>query len=276
MKKSDITDSSILVVAHPDDEILWFSSIVEQVQETIICFLEVDSRPEWSEGRRASLAAFPLSNVNSLGLKESEAFNGANWLSPECTDYGLKVTKNDHTMPGFSEVRYLANYESMLEQLSTKLKNCRNVFTHNPWGEYGHEEHVQVYRVVRQLQRKYGFRLWISNYCSNKSHNLMLRYLSGFRSDYVTLETRLELAHKVEALYRSNNCWTWPFDDYRWFTHECFIEDKEMTETRTTSGHLFPLNYLKIETTWDQEQKNTGWRKRAVKIARKLLVPSNN
>jgi len=42
MKRSDITDSSILVVAHPDDEVLWFSSVLERVQETIICFLEVD------------------------------------------------------------------------------------------------------------------------------------------------------------------------------------------------------------------------------------------
>jgi GlcNAc-PI de-N-acetylase len=274
MKNSEFTDSSILVVAHPDDEVLWFSSILEHVQETIICFLDVDSRPDWSEGRRASLASFPLANVISLGLKESEAFNGANWLSPVCTDYGLKVTKNDHTMPGFSETRYLANYESLRQTLSARLKNCRNVFTHNPWGEYGHEEHVQVYRVVSELQREYGFRLWFSNYCSNKSHNLMLRSLSGFRSDYVTLETKPELARKVEELYRRNNCWTWPFDDYRWFTHDCFIEDKGLPGMESKSGHLFPLNYLKIETVWDQEKKETGWRRRVVKFVRRLLAAS--
>jgi hypothetical protein len=270
MKISEITDGSILVVAHPDDEVLWFSSILEHVQETIICFLEVDSRPDWSEGRRKSLASYPLPNVVSLGLRESEPFNGANWLSPVCTDYGLEITKNAHTFPGFSEAKYRTNYESLRQRLSPRLKNSRNVFTHNPWGEYGHEEHVQVYRVVCELQREYGFGLWISNYCSNKSHNLMLRHLSGFRSDYVTLETKPELARQVEEVYRSNNCWTWPFDDYRWFTHECFIEDRGLPLTETKSGHLFPLNYIRVETLWDREREETGWRKRAAKVARKL------
>jgi len=270
MKKTEITDSSILVVAHPDDEVLWFSSIMEQVQETIICFLEVDSRPEWSEGRRKSLASYPLPNVVSLGLKESEAFNGANWLLPVYSDYGLEVTRTEHTFPGFSELRYRKNYEALVEMLSPRLKNCLNVFTHNPWGEYGHEEHVQIYRAVCQLQREHGFRLWFSNYCSNKSHNLMLRHLSGFRSDYVTLETKPDLARQVEKLYRDNNCWTWPFDDYRWFTHECIIEDRGWPMTEAKSGHLFPLNYIKVETVWDRKQEEVGWRRRAAKIARRM------
>lgn len=271
MKASEMTNDSALIVAHPDDEVLWFSSILKQVGQTIICFLEVESRPDWSEGRRKSLAAFPIQNVVSLGLRESEAFNGANWHSPVCTDYGLDVRKSNHTLPGFSEKRYRENYETLLSRLSSNLKGCKNVFTHNPWGEYGHEEHVQVHQAVRQLQKEHGFRLWYSNYCSNKSHNLMLRHLSVFRSDYVTLETDPDLAQAIEKIYRENDCWTWPFEDYRWFTHECIIEDKGQPVTGSGNGHLFPLNYIRIDNPWEESHKTKRLRDRVRNIARRYF-----
>jgi LmbE family N-acetylglucosaminyl deacetylase len=273
MDKTGIFEKSILVVAHPDDEVLWFSSLLEHMNETVICFSEVASRPDWSEGRRNSLTSYPLPNVTTLGLKESETFDGADWSSPVYTDYGLEVAKAEHTSPGFSQSAYKNNYQLLKEALSPKLKKYNNVITHNPWGEYGHEEHVQVYRVVHELQGEHGFKLWFSNYCSNKSHNLMLRYLSGFRSDYITLDTRRDLAELIERHYRKNNCWTWPFDDYSWFTHDCFIEDKKFPQHESKPGHIFPLNYIKIDHLHANanEPKVMSLNEKIKKIARKLV-----
>lgn len=275
MKTTGITENSILVVAHPDDEVLWFSSLLEQMNETIICFLEVASRPDWSEGRRNSLRSYPLPNVSSLGLKESETFDGANWKSPAYTDYGLEVMKTQYTSPGFSQSTYKKNYQLLKEALSPILKKYGNVITHNPWGEYGHEEHVQVHLVVRELQEEYGFKLWFSNYCSNKSHNLMLRCLSGFRSDYITLNTRRALAETIERHYRNNNCWTWPFDDYSWFTHDCFIEYKKTANHDSRPGHLFPLNYIKIGDLHNISAKVSSLRKIIKMFSRKSGYSSN-
>jgi len=37
------------------------------------------------------------------------------------------------------------------------------IYTHNPWGEYGHEHHRMVSNVVRQLATRYGKDVWIPN-----------------------------------------------------------------------------------------------------------------
>ena len=50
--------------------------------------------------------------------------------------------------------------------LRARLGDCRNVITHNPWGEYGHEDHVQVFRAVTALQAELGFAVWVSGYCA--------------------------------------------------------------------------------------------------------------
>ena len=37
---TEILEQSILVVAHPDDEILWFSSIADKIHAIVICFMD--------------------------------------------------------------------------------------------------------------------------------------------------------------------------------------------------------------------------------------------
>jgi len=269
MNIPDITENSALVVAHPDDEALWFSSVLERVGRTVICFLDVTSRPDWSEGRRRAIAELPISGVHSLELIESETFNGADWRNPIFTDYGLDVAQQPQVLPGKSAERYRANFSVLVERLEEELRGYQNVFTHNPWGEYGHEEHVQVYRAVSHVQRALGFRTWFSNYCSNKSHYLMLRYLSGFGSDYVTMNANVELARRLERIYRNNNCWTWPFDDYDWFQQECFASNEGVVRDETPVGHLFPLNYIRIEAPWDRKQRG-GWSQTLRRMVRKV------
>ena len=56
-------DKSIIVSAHPDDEILWFSSIAEKVDKIVFCFSDCDSHPDWSTGREKSLSEYPIKNI---------------------------------------------------------------------------------------------------------------------------------------------------------------------------------------------------------------------
>ncbi|OGI61651.1 MAG: hypothetical protein A2W18_15180 [Candidatus Muproteobacteria bacterium RBG_16_60_9] len=266
---SEITERSALVVAHPDDEALWFSSILERVERVVICFSDVMSRPDWSEGRRRAIAQLPISGVISLGLTESEAFNGADWRNPAPNEHGLEVSRRPEALPGISIDRYHANFSALVAHLTETLRHCQNVITHNPWGEYGHEEHVQVYRAVCHVQRALGYRIWFSNYCSNKSHNLMVRYLSGFDSSYLTMNTNIDLARRVESVYRANNCWTWPFSGYQWFRQECFVSNDSVAPSGMSVGRLFPLNYIRIEAPWEQQQAS-GLRQRIARVVRKM------
>ena len=239
-----IARPAALVAAHPDDEVLWFSSILAEVDRVILCFEDVPSRPDWSAGRRRALAAYPLSGVESLRLVESEAFDAADWLQPVPTDYGLAIARRPQALPAMDARRYLDNYHTLRRELRNRLRDCARVYTHNPWGEYGHEEHVQVYRAVKSLQAELGYEIWFGNYASNKSSRLLLQYIGGFNAEYETRRTDPALGEQLASIYKECGCWTW-FDDYRWFTHECFMADHVLPGAAEV-GHLFPVNFLKV------------------------------
>jgi LmbE family N-acetylglucosaminyl deacetylase len=235
-------------MAHPDDEALWASSVLYEVRGVVLCFEVVASQPSWSEGRRRSLAQYPLSQVTQLGLQESEVFNCAGWPEPEETAYGFKVSRRSGAMPGFSEKRYRQNQRSLVEKLRPLLAGCGAVITHSPWGEYGHEEHVQVFRAVADLQGEMGFDLWVPGYVSNKSYPLMLRHVSRLDGDVYCRPTDPDLGARLKALYTQNDCWTW-FDDYVWPAEECFYRWIGAGEQPTSprSGSFLTFNTLWIK-----------------------------
>jgi len=238
MNISTMLEKSILLVAHLDDEILWFSSILDKVNEIVFCYLENTSNPQWTKGRKKSLPDHPLKNTSCLNIDELMSCDSANWQKPVITEYGIKISKK--SISG----KYKENYFKLEEKLKDKLIHCNNVFTHNPWGEYGNEDHVQIYRIVKKYQNKMKFNLWFSNYCSNKSYPLMLKYISGFSSEYVTLKTNIALSRQIENLYKKNGCWTW-FEDWVWFNEESFMKDEDLRVKNKEYGHIFPLNMIK-------------------------------
>jgi len=271
-----LTDSlahATLVVAHPDDEILWFSSIFDRVGAIIVCYLDVPGREDWTRGRRAVVPEYPRPNVEFLGLVESVAFRGADWADPrECTE-GLALARNPGTLPGFDPGRYHDNYARLVEALGDRLSGVRHVVTHNPWGEYGNEEHVQVHNAVRSLAPEIGFDLWYSNYCSDRSFNLMRRHAGGWRSQGEALPTQPELVAPIEALYRRHDCWTWPFDDYAYFPTECFLRAGDADAD--PRGSTLPLNYIHIIDRVPRvhhDQRRAGIRK----VARSALRSARN
>ncbi len=231
-----------LVVAHPDDEVLWFSSILEHASRAILCFQQVPSRPDWSNGRERIIAEFPRS-IESLRLTEAEVFATADWPNPTTSDYGLEVRQRRNAMPGFSKTRYQENFHAALAQLRVALTGSSVVFSHSPWGEYGHEEHVQIFRVVDALRLELGFRLFVPLYVSNKSYGLFLRYLPHIMGARIDLLTNRDLATMLRDLYSKHGCWTW-FKDYEWPEREHFVEWTGMSERLLRSGALVQMNML--------------------------------
>lgn len=262
----DMLDKSIIVAAHPDDENLWFSSILSRVDQIVLCFLPVPSEPNWTRGRRMSLSSYPLKNMSCLELTESGVFWGADWSRPVPTEYGLQITEQ-----GLSDRVYVENYAILKSRLRERLRGCRNVFTHNPWGEYGHVEHVQVYCAVKALQQEMDFNLWFPNYVSNKSANLMLRTLPFLDPEVVTVRTDRVLAARIADLYKANGCWTW-YDDYQWGEEEAFLKDVASSERRIF-GSLLPLNFIRIEEPQIQLSQLERLRRKCVKGFKRLLFP---
>ncbi len=270
MNTAEMLEKSIIVAAHPDDEVLWFSSILDKVDEIIFCYSDVKSKPQWTVGRKQSLAEYPLKNITCLGMNESEVFNDANFYSPVITKYGIAISQK-----GISDKKYIENYYKLKEDLGKKLIGCQNVFTHNPWGEYGNEEHIQIYRVVKELQEEMKFNLWFSNYCSNKSFNLMTKYISVFDSEYVTLKTNKILSGNIKKLYEKNECWTW-YDDWEWLNEETFIKDTIFHEAIKKYGHMLPINLINVKLPTESRKEHKIFSFLISKISRnlnKMILP---
>jgi LmbE family N-acetylglucosaminyl deacetylase len=199
-----------VVVAHPDDEALWLSSIVASADRVVFCFGALFDRPRDSEARRQALAALPLTSIVDLAVPESGAGLCTDWTDPRPTPTGIQISE------AAARARYEANYTTIVEGLRRSLGSgfC-DVFTHNPWGEYGHTEHIQVYRAVATLQAELGFTLWFSNYVGFRSWPLARRLGSELR--WVrrrVLKPDRVTARKLRRVYRTHGAWTWTRTHY--------------------------------------------------------------
>ncbi|MBA3446969.1 MAG: hypothetical protein H0T56_05080 [Pseudaminobacter sp.] len=259
-------ENSMIVGAHPDDELLWFSSIVGKVGRVVIVFRDYWADPALGQARAAAISQLPLGNVQCLDIAEAGSYGCANWAIPVLTDYGIQLgleeTKREVkrltrmsvgkvlsvgalNAPERVAAHYRRNFQCILDRLEPMLSPGMNVFTHNPWGEYGHEDHIQLFRVLDRLRSKIGFRLWMSNYCTDRSLPLAMRYFSKAPGGYIRLPTDKALAEKIASVYRRHGCWTWA-DDWAWCDEECFMEAPS-EESGGMQHHLFPLNLFTID-----------------------------
>jgi LmbE family N-acetylglucosaminyl deacetylase len=193
-----------VVVAHPDDEALWLSSVIGSVERVAFCFGALFDRPRLSAARRRAVAALPLTGVVDLAVPESGAGHSIDSARSEPTATGIEIAD------AAARRRYEANYARLVDTLRTALTGFGDVYTHNPWGEYGHPEHIQVHRAVVALQSELGFTIWFSNYVGSASWPLALRL--GGRLEWAqrrVLPPDLATARKLMRVYRQYGAWTW-------------------------------------------------------------------
>ena len=260
-------EKSVLVVAHPDDEVLWFSSILDKVGKIVICFTDAEHWPELGEARRLSLEEHECKNrIISLGLRQVKSHNTSQWPEPEETGYGLRLNRR----PEF-DAPYQAQASRVATALAPHIEGADNVFTHNPWGEYGHEDHVQIHRVVTQLAQQSDAAVWYDSYVSNKSSLLMRSYLQGFGNPYYTMPVDADRARQIADTYHRNGAWTW-MDDYVWFSSENFVQGPLVVQPQPCNGALFPVNYIRVP--FDPERANApppGFYKKLRRKLQRLL-----
>jgi LmbE family N-acetylglucosaminyl deacetylase len=224
--------TNAVVVAHPDDEVLWLSSVVASADRIVFGFGDVFDKPRESEARRQAVAALPLSGIVNLGIPES----GAGWKSNQVRlersernpekrqrrDVGQLELAPSHIriFDAAARARYESNSAKLLDGLRASLAGCRDVYTHNPWGEYGHSEHIQVYGAVTALQEELGYTVWFSNYVGGRNWTFVRRLaesLSWARRSIVKPD--VATARKLMRVYRRYGAWTYP-SVHRWPARE--------------------------------------------------------
>ena len=203
-----------IVVAHPDDESLWLSSALASADRLVFCFGDGYERPRLSKARRRAVAALPVTGLVNLGLPESGAGFSVDWAKPQPTPAGIAIRD------AAGRDRYGANFDRLINQLRPILQGFGEVYTHNPWGEYGHAEHIQVYRAVTELQAELGFTIWFSNYVGPLSWPLALQ-LGQARCWAQSRAVRPDTsrAHALMRVYRRFGAWTWTWC-HRWPSQE--------------------------------------------------------
>ncbi len=141
--------------------------------------------------------------------------------------------------------QYEKNYISLVKELRKRLEPGMNVFTHNPWGEYGHEDHLQVFRAVESLRAEIGFNLWMSNYCTERALPLAMRYFDTSEREIIQRPADKAFAEDIAACYRAAGAWTWS-DDWVWFDSEHFCRVPEGPAKPGQQANLMPLNLFVI------------------------------
>lgn len=195
---------NVIVVAHPDDEILWLSSVMARADAVVLCFGAPYGRPEKAENRERAVAHLPIAGLENLALPESGAKMLADWENPELTETGIKSSDPE------AQARYEANFAVLIAKLRPILTGATDVYTHNPWGEYGHTEHIQVYRAVQALQAELCFTIWFSNYVAPRTRHLARELGRGkIWREKQTLRTDRAIAHRLMKVYQLHDVWTW-------------------------------------------------------------------
>lgn len=228
--------NSVLVVAHPDDEILWFSTIIQNVDKIIIVFNKTNNQSV-NKGRDKilDLKLLPYKDkITCLKIEEADVFNKSNWKIPKVTEYGVNINSN----------KYFENFNKIKDRLSNHLKDYKNVITHNPWGEYGHEEHVQVFNVIKKISSEIDFSIWISGYFSEQSFRMMSLFKNFISKNFYRYKINNEFCQNVKNIYTNNDAWTWS-NNYIWPEYETFFKLSSNFSSLNENG-------LKTPQVWSQ------------------------
>ncbi len=202
-----------MVVAHPDDEILWLAPAVAHAAMVLAALPGHAHDPSITHGREAVRAAYPVGPFEFLPLVSAGVYKRSDWLRRTPTQDGVTL-RPDCPLPNAS--RYRDNYPALLELLEPYVVGHPVVYTHNPWGEYGHEEHVQVSNAVVALAQRHGASVWAWD--GFPEHRLWGDGMR-LRTDYFTgrtaglprrdLDVDSRLYRQVRELYIANGSWTW-------------------------------------------------------------------
>ncbi len=230
---------NILVVAHPDDEVIFASSILKFMDLIIICFGEIPNEKKISSGRYSSIMELQKKgyNIEFLKIRQSrELFFGPNW-------FNLSESINRDKL-GLNLYDYVNNNRKIKKFLKPMLKDASVVFTHNPWGEYGHMEHIQVFNIIKNIRSEYNYEIFITGYVSNLTEKYSKEFSSQIQEEKLIRKSDLNIFYKFKKVYLKNNCWTW-HQKYKPPSKEYFYKLNEPNFSLEKDKNI-ELNYINM------------------------------
>lgn len=125
--ETDAVEKNLMIVAHPDDETLWGGSHLIDDDYLVVCV--------------------------TCGVREDRV---------EEFEQAMKKTDDEFIILGYPDKvdGKQSNWDDVYDDLEDELKNLINqrnwkiIVTHNPDGEYGHNHHKMVSKIVTKVSDK--------------------------------------------------------------------------------------------------------------------------
>lgn len=155
----------LVLSSHLDDELIWFEPWLH-IADTIMT--------------PVTYAITPYQEAQ-IGLKY---LNTASWVLPQGKLDDEELSEYRAHNRDYRKMNLTDQYISSL--VEDRMKTADVVVTHSPWGEYGHEQHRQIFCVTQALAVKYKKDLYIWNGMpdeANKSGGMPASYHTLRRSD---------------------------------------------------------------------------------------------
>ena len=205
-------EGAAIVVAHPDDEVLWFSSLLNRVAKIVVCYGEHPLIPARGDQRRKVVSSYPLSTLRFLDIAEPRHKPHVDGV--ESVGSAIQRPRD----------RSVGEHESdLLAKIRAQIVGCRMVFAHSPWGEYGHNDHKRVHKIVAGLASDLKLPLFVPNYAGVAALGPCGEALRGGIRDVCSGVIDHELTDSIKSLYLQNKCWTWK-RDWKWPKEEKFYQ----------------------------------------------------
>jgi LmbE family N-acetylglucosaminyl deacetylase len=119
----------ILIVAHPDDEVLWFNP--EEFDRILIVFQYRIDKPDQGAQRAKAIEEHPLAGrIGCLGFEES--------------NYWRDKSKKEKHEDNYNKLC------GILRNLANEMHGGDEVTTHNALGEYQHADHILVHNACME------------------------------------------------------------------------------------------------------------------------------
>jgi len=176
-----------IVMAHPDDEVIFGWPILKEADSILMCSSDANNPNRvWCKDRNKALR------------EVCEALE----VEFECLNYN-------------SEFYRLSTRDEKLKRMMYEIQNrcSKDIYTHNPWGEYGNIDHILIYQIVSSCDANvfYCDILIESNWLPVRRHSLGIKHKKA--------EWDERLYNKLKDIYIKYGCWTWNKEPVR----EAFI-----------------------------------------------------